>query len=154
MHFSTSPSACQELFSESFKEFSILHFERNSSFFSAVPSKLHRFPCLFVSRSLERSDILSHHLPFVNTFFHLFFIFLFPRKKWLSRKKGPLPPTAVIASPRAWQSSGGWCVSIPSTRRSPRPDGARDDIGCGHLVLFSNIENSSSVPLIVRSLLL
>ena len=49
-----------------------LHFKPNSSIFSAVLFKFHRCVHLFVCRSLERSDILTHHFPFVNTYFHVF----------------------------------------------------------------------------------
>ncbi len=37
--------------------------------------KLHRILCYFVSRSLERSDIIPCHISFVNTIFHLFSIY-------------------------------------------------------------------------------
>ena len=72
IYLSTLSSVCQELFSKFFEEFSRSAFGPNSSVFSAVLSKLHRFVQLFVCRSLERLDILSHHIPFVNTFFQVF----------------------------------------------------------------------------------
>ena len=83
VYLSTSSSVCQELFSGFFEEFSRFTFKPNSSIFPPVLSNLHRFLSLFVCRSLERLDILSYQLPFVNTFFHLF------SKKFLGAKKPP-----------------------------------------------------------------
>ena len=72
IYLSTSASICQELFSRFFEEFSRFTFKPNSSIFSVFLSKLHQFLSLFVCCSLERQDILSHRLPFVNTFFQVF----------------------------------------------------------------------------------
>ena len=89
-YLSTSADLCQELFSRFFEEFSRFTFKPNSSIFSVVPSKLHQFLSLFVCRSLERLDILSHQSSFVNTFFQEFSTFLFLVKKGVKTHKKAL----------------------------------------------------------------
>ena len=74
----------------SFQRIFTLHFEPNSSVFSEVLSKLHRFSGCFVRLALEDLHILSHHQPFVNTFFHLFSRLLILFKNGIKTHKNAL----------------------------------------------------------------
>ena len=83
-YYSTHSFICQELFSSFFKFFRDV-FQRPSLEFSVAAA---------LADSL---DILAHPLPFVNTFFHLFFIFSVPGQQNVPKRSLNLTVEALCS---------------------------------------------------------